>query len=189
MSGGLITEGLGDVAGGSTGFVATGVVAAASQLTVDFAIGFSPTDLTGASANPANWVISGSGPVTVLAVNIVGSTIVLTTTPQTGGASYVLTIPNGMLSNGNGFLGPYTFGFTGVATVPSLVFARSIDDQYVDAFFDFPPDASLQPLNPANWTITSPNLAVIGVQQLTATSFRVQTAPQAIGQSYTLTFT
>lgn len=189
MSGGLITEGLGDVAAGSTGFTATGVTAAASQLTIAFAGGFPPTDLTGPSAMPGSWIVTGGGAaVTVTAVSIVGSTVVLTTTPQTGGASYVLTIPSGMLSNGNGFLGPYTFGFTGVATVPTLVFARSIDEQYLDAFFDFAPDDDAA-LNVARWSITSPNLAVVAVTRLTATSYRVQTAPQAIGQSYTLSFT
>lgn len=188
MSGGLITEGLGDSAGGSTGFVADTVTAGPSQLTITFAPGFPPTDLTGPSANPAAWLVSGGGaPVTVVAVNIVGATIVLTTTPQTGGASYVLTIPSGMLSNGNGFLGPYTFGFTGVDTIPALVFARSIDDQFVDAFFDFAPDPAAA-LTVSRWTITSPNLVVVGVRQLTALCYRVQTAPQAIGQTYTLNF-
>lgn len=184
---GLITEGLGEAASGATtGFVADTATGGPDSVTITFAVGFPPTDLTGPSAVAGNWSITDGVTLAVLAVNIVGSTLVLTTGHQLAGHPYTLTIPSGMLSNGNGFLGPYTLGFTGVATVPTLLFARSVDEFFVDATFDFAPDPATA-LDTSHWSLTG-GLTVVTVTKVTDTTYRVQTTAQAPGTSYTISF-
>jgi hypothetical protein len=65
--------------------------------------------ITGPSASPANWVISGATVTTVNAVNVVGTTIELDITSSFDNSTYVLTIPAGLVTDSgiSGFPFPY----------------------------------------------------------------------------------
>jgi hypothetical protein len=185
---GLVTEGLGESPGGGGGFQITNVAVAANKLTITFS---SPaTDLTGPSAVISEWKVTVddgiSQPVTITAVNIVAGKIELTTTDMTGGGVYLLWIPLGIMSSGQAMLGPFVEGFTGVATIPALLFARSSDAHVVDVVFTSPP-VEVDALNVSNWHV-SPVIQVLVVIKITDKNYQLRTSTQAIGVSYTLTW-
>lgn len=185
---GLVTEGLGEAPGGAPteGFQLTGVEVAANKILLDFSV--SPTSVTGPSAVPSNWVVTSAGgpAVTVLGVAIVGAQIVLTTTNQGGGYTYILTVPLGIESDGTAMLGPFAAQFTGVATTPSLTLANSVEAHILDVYFSVPPDAGLA-IDPTQYSI-SPTIAVTAVQKISDTVYRLSTARQGIGVLYVLTW-
>jgi hypothetical protein len=188
---GLVTEGLGEAPGGAPtqGFQLTGVEVAANTIFLDFTSGLPPTSVTGPSAVPSNWIVAaidGGAPVTVLSVAIVGVQIVLTTTNQSGGNQYLLTVPLGIESNGTAMLGPFEALFTGVATTPTIQQAISVEAHLVDVYFSVPPDADLA-IDPTQYSC-SPTLAVTAVQKVNDAVYRLTTAQQGIGVTYTLTW-
>jgi hypothetical protein len=190
---GLPTQGLGDAqsGGGGAGFSVDSVAASANTVTIAFQPGFPATSLTGPSANPADWAIAvndgTSAPVTVLGVAIdLSGNVVLTTTNQTGGGSYLLTIPLGISSNGAACLGPFVQAFSGVATIPGFLSIIPKDSQIVDVMFTVMPDQTAV-MNPARWSI-SPTLTVTAVQKITDTLYRLTVSRQSIGQLYTVTW-
>jgi hypothetical protein len=185
---GLITQGLGgnDGAGGVIGFQVTSAIGGANTITLNFTDGFPPTSVTGPSAVPANWTIAptdGGDPVQVTAIAISGVTVVLTTTNQSGGKVYELTIPVGIMSNGTAMLGPFIATFTGVATTPSFLNAISIEAHVLDLYFSAVPDAGLV-MNPAKYSI--PGLSVSQVAKVSDTVYRLTTSQQGIGTTYTV---
>lgn len=185
---GIITNGLGEDlgGGGATGFVLTSITPGANQLTLGFASAASL--LSGPAAVPSNWTVTGGGAaVTVTAVALSSGNVVLTTTNQTGGASYTLNLPVGVMSFGSGFLGPFEEAFTGVSSAPTIVISRAVDARTVDIVFLQPPDILADALNPAKYSVDL-GLAVTAVQQMTATWFRLTTTHQTTGTNYTVTY-
>lgn len=181
---GLLTSGLGeDVAGGSSGFVLTSTTPAQNQITLGFASGASL--LSGPSAVAGNWTLTGG--LTVTAVALSGGAVVLTTTNQTGGGTYTLHIPLGVMSFGNGFLGPYETTFTGVQTTPTITISRAVDARTVDIVFAQAPDVIADALDPARYSVDN-GLQVTAVERLTATWYRLTTTQQLVGTSYTVTY-
>lgn len=171
-----------------TGFAAISAVPTPGQVTINFASGYSVDALSAFVSNPANWSITNTPGVTITAVNLTGNTIVLTTSTQTAGAPYTVNIPSGITANGGVFplLGPFALSFTGANGDPSFVQARSIDEFTVDLYFAYPPIVA-RATDIAQYSI-SPALAVVAVQQMSSTWYRMTTGPQTIGQVYTVTW-
>lgn len=187
---GLISQGLGgnDGAAGATGFQLTSAAGGQNTITLNFTDGFPPTSVTGPSAVPSNWTIAptdGGDPVQVTAIAVVGITLVLTTTNQSGGKNYELTIPVGIMSNGTAMLGPFIAVFVGVATTPTFLNALSVEAHILDLYFSAPPDAALVN-NPTKYSITPGPLTVSKVQKVSDTVYRLTTSQQGIGTTYTV---
>lgn len=165
------------------------VAASPGQVTITFNVS---VILTGAAVNPSGWTITAPvgmvAPVTVVAVLLEGTEIILNTSEQTGGALYGLNFPEGLIFStpgGLAFTGPFTQSFDGAATRTPIISAVSIDEQTVDILFA----RAVQPygaLNPSNYML-NPSVTVLSVVQLSPNGFRLTTAPQSTGQLYTLT--
>jgi hypothetical protein len=189
---GLLTQGLGgnDGSEGASGFQLQTATGGQNTITLAFTNGFPPTSVTGPSAVPANWTIApldGGNPVQVTGIAIVGVDIVLTTTNQSGGKNYELTIPVGIMSNGTAMLGPFVISFLGVATTPTFLQAISIEAHILDLYFSAVPDAGLV-LDPTRYSITPGPILVTAVKKVSDTVYRLSTSRQGIGITYTVTW-
>jgi hypothetical protein len=182
----IITEGLG-IEGGGGAFAILSVVPGIGQLSVNLS---ATGVLTGDSLIPSKWVVTGGGtPVAVVAVAIFGTLITLTTTEQTDGASYMLLVPQGIVdfTTSNPCIGPFTWAFTGVGSLPTLAFARAIDARLLEVIFS-KAVVNSEAVDPANYMITGGGgLTVSAGSKVTDTTYRLVTSRQDPGQLYTVT--
>jgi hypothetical protein len=149
--------------------------------------------ITGNALIPSNWVVlappGNFAPVTVTGVSVSGMAILLTTTEQTGGGAYVLSIPtSGVFSTGgtgSPLLAPYTQAFTG-ATTPTLIQSINvIDSRNIVLIFAKPVIAS-GALVPGNYAVNN-GLSVTSVTQINSQTYQLGTTVQTSGTVYTLT--
>jgi len=177
--------GLGD-GGGTPAFLATGLTVLARQLVVQF--NANPS-ISGPGADPASYIVTGGGtPITITGVTAVGSTLVLDTTFQTSGASYVLDLPVvGIISiDGRIFSGPFSFSFVGSAQEPvAIQIVRSVDARTLEIVFDRPVVQS-DAENVANYSV-APTLTVVSSHRVTDFLYQLQTSRQTQGQTYEVT--
>lgn len=182
----LITEGLGIESGGGGALAILSVTPAPNQLVVDLS---STGALTGDSLIPSEWVVTGGGfPVSITGVTIIGNFITLTTTDMTDGASYTLLVPQGIIDfgTGNPCAGPFVWPFTGVGSLPTLVFARAIDARLLEIIFS-KAVVNSEAENPANYLITGGGgLTVSSSAKVTDTTYHLVTSRQLPGQLYTI---
>ena len=134
-----------------------------------------------------NWIVtSGSGyTVTVLSAVVSSNTnIIITTSNQTIGAAYTLTLPYGIIStDGLSYAGSSTLSFTGSGTAPTISYTRSVEDAYtMEIGFSDSMDIN-STINRANYTIDN-NLIVKGVTQINNNIFRIATSRQTEGVLY-----
>lgn len=168
--------------------VITSVTPASQQITIAFNTTISAT---GASAIPSNWTITAPpgnfASVTVTAISVVGQTIVLTTTEQTGGGAYILNIPNGVVSTilAAPLLAPYTQNFTGATTPTTIQAVNVIDGRTIVVIYSKPVIVSGAIL-PANYAINN-GLSVLSVTEIDAQTYQIGTSVQTSGTAYTLT--
>lgn len=185
----LITEGLGPESGGGGGgpLTVSGVLGVPLGIEVTLSANGA---LTGDSLLPSKWVVTAGGvPLTVSAVQIAGTLITLTTNEATDGASYTLSIPQGIadLSSGNPCLGPFVWNFTGDGIAPTAFMAQTIDGRHVRVIFSEPvraDDATVA----ANYSIDN-GLTVSAVSQETDRNYVLTTSLQVPSVFYTITIT
>lgn len=80
----------------------------------------------------------------------------------------------------------YTWNVVAETTPPTLALARAVDARIVEVIFSEDVVES-EALNPLNYTITGGGgLAVNGVTKVTASIYRLITARQTVGASYTV---
>lgn len=183
----LITAGLGAESGGMAGFVLLSATASDHLLTLTFN---APFTATGPAADVSYYTIVASGgarPVTVTGIQVVGSTLLLTTTAQTNGGAYTVFLPfEGLLDTTNRpFAGPFSFMFVGFAASVAVSMVRSIDARTLDVIFTLPvvrEDA----LNPANYSSTG-GISILSALYVTDLNYRLTTTKQTEDVSYTLT--
>lgn len=180
----VITKGYG--AGGSAALL---LVTAVTGGILEVRITFNAAPvLVGFATDPANWIITGPDTVTVSAVTTDGNDVVLTTTEQTTGATYTVTIPPS-IANTDGviYVGTNSFNFTGVGDPPFVAMAAGIDGFHVKVIFSEPVVES-EALVPSNYVITgSGGLTVSDVEKETDLVYILTTSLQTVGASYTLT--
>lgn len=144
--------------------------------------------LTGDSLSTSNWAFTTTNGIAIspLSVTAVNKTIVITTTNQTIGATYTLSVPNGIVdATGLVCTGPFSFSFTGLGTAPALLYSRSIDAHNIEICYSDKMDLNTT-LNTLNYTI-SPTLTVNSVTQITNNIFHISTSRQTSGTTYTIT--
>lgn len=135
----------------------------------------------------SNYSITSGLSVTGAALQPDGKTVRLTTTAQTNGAAYTVSVNNVKDISGNAMTTPGTATFNGVDTTPpTVVSAISVTDSSVDVQFSEPVDPNTAQ-NAANYSI-SPSLAVTAaVLQADGRTVRLTTARQTLQASYTVT--
>lgn len=187
----LVSKGLGQVGHSAypscLAFLVTGVFPDVNRITVDLTAAFTAS---GPALIPASYVVTtppGSKVVTVTGVSVVGSTLVLVTTPQSDGASYILNMPAvGLVDlNANPFNGPFANAFTGVGLGLAILVAYSVDVVTLDVVFNQPVQDTTA-LNPANYSI-SPTLTVSKSTKVSDAVYRLTTSDQTRDQVYTVT--
>lgn len=164
------------------------VVASSYTVTITFNI-----NIALVSPTPAAWTITAPAglnvaPVSVLSVAVAGSVVTLTTSEQTGGAYYTLTLPGAFIFStpgGGYFIGPYTLVFEG-ASSPTPISIQVIDGFTLRVTFS-KPVLPAGALIVSNYVITSPSLAVFSVSQVSSQTYTLTTGQQSIGTGYTLT--
>jgi trimeric autotransporter adhesin len=154
-------------------------------------------DVDNLQVNPGAWTVGIIGnpvnvaPVTVTAVSVVGATVTLTTTTQTGGATYVLNVPPGAIFSVTGYpwLGPFAQDFTGGAGLTNTFVVKVIDAQTLLVTFQRPvlETGTHGALQTVNYSLNEDNPAILGVTAVTAAQYLVFTMPQTYGTEYTLT--
>lgn len=147
--------------------------------------------------SPSAWTVGIIGsptnvaPVTVTAIAVVGAVVTLTTTTQTGGATYVLNIPSTAITSTTGypFLGPFAQDFTGGSGLTNTFVVTVIDAQTLLVTFQRPvmETGTHGALQTSNYSLNHDNPAILGVTAVTAAQYVVTTAPQTYGTVYTLT--
>ena len=169
-------------------FITTSTTSAANQVTAHFSQ--QPT-VTGIAALPAGYAIipvtPGAKAVTVTGVSIGATSIALATTSQTGGATYLLSLPmTGIVSTLLQSLnGPFENYFTGVATPISILLTRSLDNRTIEIIFTVPPVES-QALNKNNYSINL-GLSVTHVVKSSDYVYELSTSRQTEATVYTVT--
>ncbi len=181
-----ITFGLGG-SGAALPLVANSAVGADRTVTIAMS---DTVNLSGPGADPSAYSIVSNGmgvPVQVVSVIQDGSTIVLTTTSHTFGASYTVNLPSvGILSPDNGiFNGPFSLDFTGgPEPVVAVLISRSVDAHTIEVTFDHAvTEASAS--DPANYTIAG--LSVEAAVMVTDYLYVLTTSRQTQGQVYGIT--
>lgn len=179
--------GIDTVAGGGTISVVS-VVASVNAVTITF-VGANPI-LTGTTMLPASWVITSGSPypTTVSAVNVVGSTVVLTTSETSASVSYHLQIPSpNILSSANGTqcIGPFSWNFNGMGVGPSIWLISTIDARTIKVQFNKEVN-EWDALNETNYSVNH-GLKVEKVKKIGAAIFELTTTHQIVGTSYTVT--
>lgn len=151
-----------------------------------------PVFLSGPALSAANWIVAGGGvPVQVTAVGAPsGSTVTLTISEQTQGASYTLQLPFGISGqSGLTFValsGNLFVNFTGIGNPPTIVIAFPENDAFkVDVIFS-EAVVDTEALIAANYSINN-GLQVFSVDKLSSSSYRLHTSQQTAGVTYTLT--
>jgi hypothetical protein len=161
----------------------------ASPLTIVVAVS-TTIHVSGDAASASKWVITGGGSaVTVTSLLVAGSTITLTTTSQTNGASYTLNIPTGITSLGadNPLGGPYAFGFVGAGSTQSISTVQWVDEHTLTVIFSSP--ALEADATDASKYSVSNGVTVQSVTRLSPTTYRVKTSAMAPNTAYTMTST
>jgi hypothetical protein len=206
----LITMGMGDAGDGSDstmlaveGLGSPGIVVrpacqayqglgvGASYKTIILITSSLPT-LEGPAADPTQWILTptdGGDATSVTALAISGPRVVLTTTEHTNGKNYTVTVPTiGLVDvNHNPYQGPFVFDYVGVGLSPTILQARSVDARIAEVVYDEVVDV-VTATDPANYSI-SPTLEVTSVVRVTDLIYRLTTARQTKGVSYTVTVT
>lgn len=181
----LITSGLGAESGGGS-FAPVSVEGRARTITISFPEAAPATDLTGDSADIANWAITGAGDPTLSNVTITDGAVVLTVLPFLESAEeYQLAVPDGIESDGQRYLGSYILSFTSGTPLPVVISTLSIDARVVEVIFNNPMVLA-EATNPANYEIDG-GITVSAVTRVTSTTYRLTTSKQGLGVSYNLT--
>jgi hypothetical protein len=132
-------------------------------------------ELVGNAANYANWVITTSDgqPVAAVSVEPSGNSVILGTTPHTTGATYTLTIPQGVMSinTGASYPAPTHQDYIGNGAGPGITRATSLDARTLQIVFN-EPVLKGDAINPGNYTVNGqrpgPGLLVRHGQHLRA---------------------
>lgn len=172
----------------STPIHTVSISAAANQVTVQFSASIV---LSGPALETDNWVIvtntDGARLVTVNSIEVSGNDVILTTTPQSDGASYTLELPTIGITDSSfdPFAGLFSLDFTGVPTIVAVNMVKTIDARTIDVIFATPvneADAS----NPANYSVDH-GLEVTAAVRITDFWYRLTTTRQTNDVVYTLT--
>lgn len=146
-------------------------------------------NLTGMALNETNWsIIDNSGShLLITSIETIDNTILLHTTEQVNGSSYILTVPSGIEFSGDPFAGPFDWIFNGVGSNPSIIITRVVDSRLIEVWYNSPVYL-LDAIKPTNYTITnSGGLSVISVIQISNTIFQLSTSAQLVDAAYTVT--
>lgn len=165
---------------------ATGV----NNTTID--VVFSEKVDTVTARNTANYAVNPALAVSAAALQADDKTVRLTTSSQTGGTPYTVTVTNVKDISGNTIGAGNSAGFTGIAppdtTPPTVASARSVNNTTAEVVFSEPLDVDTAQ-NAANYAVT-PALAVTRAAiQADGRTVRLTTAGQAGGTGYTVTVT
>jgi hypothetical protein len=173
-----------------TPFIHTESISAdVQELTIEFSTN---VVLSGPALVPGNWFVtinSGSAKeVTISNVEFSGTTVTLTTTPQTLDADYRLHLPSlGITSDEFGiFTGVYSLDFAGVPTPVSLQMVKAVDTHHVDVIFSIAVDED-DASDPLNYTVNG-GLTITEARRITDYWYRLTNEPrQTDGVDYTFT--
>jgi hypothetical protein len=145
-------------------------------------------ELVGAAANYANWVIATSAgqPVAAVSVEPSGNSVILGTTPHTTGATYTLTIPQGVMSinTGASYPAPTDQDYVGNGAGPGITRATSLDARTLQIIFN-EPVLKGDAINPGNYTVNG-NVQVLGSSYVTDSTYVLATSRQTAGHVYTV---
>jgi len=180
----IVSLGLGS-SGVGEDFVATAVDPFDERLEVTLNHLFS---VTGPAADPASYAITSIGAgvaASVTSVAVDGYKLVLYCTEQTNGEPYRLTLPDtGIVDEVlNAFQGPFDLDYDGAGAAPELTMVRVVDARTLEVVFSERPNRD-DALDPDNYSITGPDLAVEAVEYVTDFVYRLTTARQEPGESY-----
>jgi len=149
--------------------------------------------LSGPALEVANWFVTTEGPgreVTIGSIEFSGTTVTLTTTPQTLDAEYTLHLPTlGITSDVFGvFTGLYSLDFVGVATVVNVQMVKVVDTHHLDVIFAIPVTEETAG-DPLNYSINN-GLTITEAVRVTDQWYRVRNEPRQVdATSYTITIT
>jgi len=187
---GIITEGLGQTAGGGGGgglFQISSIVPATTSIAINLNANVTLASLASLASN---WTISATTgiPMTVTAINASGPTITLTVTQGTSGSIYTINIPNGVIrtSDSAPLAPPYNQNFTATGVAPTVTSITRSDARRFEVIFSTNMLES-EALTKANYVVAPP-LTVSGVTKIQGNTYQVSTSEaQVPGQSYMVT--
>ena len=142
--------------------------------------------LTGDSAIPANWVITGPTVSTVTAVLVVGDVVEVYFTPQINGGSYTITLPMG-IDDGTGFpsVSPSFITYTAIGVGPTIIGIEVVDDRTLQVLFDKVINQT-DAMTLSNWSINH-GLSVTAAVMGSLSQVNLTTSKQTVGTTYTIT--
>jgi hypothetical protein len=164
----------------------TNITAIAKQVSVNFD---TPPTLLGPAADKTVWSIIGPNAqvITINTLNIIGTSVVLSTTEMSNGVTYTISIPPSYITSSSGLFwtGPFVKTFTGVGGAPFIQNVKPIDGRTIEIMFSENVN-KYDALNIANYSIDH-GLVVLGAQQISPSIFRLITSLQVSSTNYTVT--
>lgn len=145
-----------------------------------------PLILMGDAANSIKWKITTTSyPVAITDITVNNGTLAISTTEMRTGGIYTVNFPFGVVDSLTGsLLQLTTYDVVGVGSPPNVSKIVVIDSRTLDIYFDS--DVNVGDATTVNNYVITPALSIQSIVQVGSNQYRILTAKQTSGVSYTI---